>query len=255
MKTEDSTPTTQRSRPARSLTRQVIDMIEQGIRMGRWSPGARIASERDLSRETGASRSTIRSAIGQLAAQGRLEVRAARGAFVTAQRAHQWADPPFWPGLLNDPAISQADVLEFRQMLETTTARLAATRADAAGIATLTHIVAGMATSLAAGDGAACAELDAQFHQTVAEIAGNAMFARLQHGVARTLGRHIALGHHHISHADPAAGQQLLTQHRHILSAIISGQPARADLAMQQHLDYVRHRLFEQAEDRHEAGF
>lgn len=69
-------------RTAAPLYRDVAAALERAIREGVWKPGEQIPPEPVLERRFGASRGTIRQAIGELVRQGWLHRQAGRGTFV-----------------------------------------------------------------------------------------------------------------------------------------------------------------------------
>lgn len=70
------------TRTAAPLYRDVAAALERAIREGVWKAGAQIPPEPELERRFGASRGTIRQAIGELVRQGWLLRQAGRGTFV-----------------------------------------------------------------------------------------------------------------------------------------------------------------------------
>jgi GntR family transcriptional regulator/MocR family aminotransferase len=58
-----------------TITRRICEEIKDGIRRGRYGPGARLPSTRTLAAEWGVSRTTVTAAYGQLIAEGYLETR------------------------------------------------------------------------------------------------------------------------------------------------------------------------------------
>lgn len=66
--------------------RQVADELRRGIRNGTYTPGQRLASERELGVTYGTSRVTIRQAIAELRAEGLIIAEHGRGLFVRRPR-------------------------------------------------------------------------------------------------------------------------------------------------------------------------
>ncbi|HZU16950.1 MAG TPA: GntR family transcriptional regulator, partial [Candidatus Dormibacteraeota bacterium] len=63
-----------RVRPAR-VSNEVVAQIREAIFSGRYQPGDRLPTERELSRQFGVSRVTVRDALRALEAAGLIEVR------------------------------------------------------------------------------------------------------------------------------------------------------------------------------------
>jgi GntR family transcriptional regulator len=71
------------------LHQQLRETLLRDIESGRYRPGDRILSERELCQEYGVSRTTVRQAINDLVHQGRLLRVPAKGTFVAPPKIHQ----------------------------------------------------------------------------------------------------------------------------------------------------------------------
>src|SRR6267154_5867591 len=76
------------------LYQQVAAAIELAIAEGRYQPGQRLASERDLAEEFGVSRPTVRRAVIALEMRGLLEARQGSGVYVRQPSAAAPAPAP-----------------------------------------------------------------------------------------------------------------------------------------------------------------
>ena len=74
----------------RRLYRQIADQIRALIGNGEVSPGARLPAERDLARQLGVSRPSLREALIALEVEGLLDVRVGSGIYVSrpGERSH-----------------------------------------------------------------------------------------------------------------------------------------------------------------------
>jgi DNA-binding FadR family transcriptional regulator len=97
---------------AREQIAQVQSTIERSIDQGRIKPGERIAAERELAEQFGASRSVVRAALTELRNAGKIVRRVGHGTIVQAAPMAQ-APEAF---ALKD--TSPAELLEFRIALE-----------------------------------------------------------------------------------------------------------------------------------------
>jgi GntR family transcriptional regulator, transcriptional repressor for pyruvate dehydrogenase complex len=220
-----------------NLTEQVMRHIETSLLDGSWVPGMRIPSERDLADRFSVSRPTVRAAVQRLVARGLLRSRPAAGVYVTDRLQAGWMSP--WRQLLADHPELRSDVLEFRRMLEGTTAYLAALRASESDLDRLGTIFGRLCEAHASNDAATEAKLDAEFHEAIAGASQNAMFRHLQGSVMKILREHITLGNIGISSQRSAASAQLFDQHRRIWDAIRLQQPEMARDAMLAHIEFV----------------
>src|SRR3989441_13014817 len=66
----------------RRLYRQIADQIRTLIRSGEFSAGSRLPPERDLARQLGVSRPSVREALIALEVEGMVEVRIGSGIYV-----------------------------------------------------------------------------------------------------------------------------------------------------------------------------
>ena len=73
----------QRIEPRR-LYRQIADQIRGLIRSGEFAAGARLPPERDLAKQLGVSRPSVREALIALEVEGLVEVRIGSGIYVLA---------------------------------------------------------------------------------------------------------------------------------------------------------------------------
>jgi GntR family transcriptional regulator, transcriptional repressor for pyruvate dehydrogenase complex len=109
--------------PRQKLTETVAQQLLEAIRG--LEPGTRVPSERELTRELGVGRSTVREVLNGLALLGVVEIRHGQGVFVTAAPE---ADTE--PGTL-ETALERGVTKEFieaRLLIEVEVARLAALR-------------------------------------------------------------------------------------------------------------------------------
>src|SRR5207244_11594286 len=72
----------------RRLYRQIADQIRTLIRSGEFSAGSRLPPERDLARQLGVSRPSVREALIALEVEGLVEVRIGSGNYV--QNPSRW---------------------------------------------------------------------------------------------------------------------------------------------------------------------
>lgn len=224
-----------------SLTEQVMRQIETRLLDGTWTPGMRIPSERDLAELFSVSRPTVRAAVQRLGARGLLKSRPATGVYVTDRLQAGWISP--WRQLISDHPELRVDVLEFRRMLECTTAYFAALRASDADLERLDAVFAQLADAHQRHDTPAEARLDAEFHNTIASASQNAMFRHLQDSVMTILREHITLSNLGIASQRAAASGQLFDQHRRIWEAIRARQPDTARAVMREHIAFVWEQL------------
>jgi len=151
--------------------------------------GDRLAAERELALELGVSRPSLREAIKQLVSRGLLLSRHGGGTFVTDRLTTSFNDP--WQQLLAQHPFLHDDVLEFRHLLEASTASLAAQRATDSDLERLEQAYLRLDAAYAGSDRSAQVAADVAFHLTIAESAHNAVFAHLLASILRLLHEHV----------------------------------------------------------------
>jgi len=215
----------------------VASMLESRILEGSLRPGDRLHSERALSSELGVSRPSLRAAIQQLAARGMVSTRHGGGTYVTDRLDAHFVDP--WQQMLSGHPMLQQDLLEFRQMLESQAAGLAAERATAADLERLDRAHAALECAYASDDLATCIGHDVAFHQAISEAAHNVLIGHLSASLMRVIHGHVSSNLEHL-HARPQQWDQLKAQHRAIWLAIHEHKPDDASRAARAHIDFVR---------------
>jgi GntR family transcriptional repressor for pyruvate dehydrogenase complex len=200
-------------------------------------PGDRIGTEKDLAREFGVSRPTLREAVRLLAGTHLIRVRQGRtgGIFVasTLNDSIGHSMSASIAVMLASESVTLCQLLEARMLMEVPLAGLAAAKADEAAIAELEDAIAEAEGKNPAHDDFRLA--DARFHQIIAETAGNDLlvaFTRwslevLQPSLVKRIGSALV-------------AEDILEQHAAILRAIRRGQPAAARRAMERHLVHAQ---------------
>lgn len=137
--------------------RVLRDQITDGTR----APGSRLV-EREIAAELGVSRLPVRDALRGLVGEGLVTPR-----------------PRTWAVVREFSPTDVSDLNEVRSALETLGFRLAAQRRTRAGLAKLRARLDEELSAAARGDGAAARRAAAAFHETVTELADNALLNEL----------------------------------------------------------------------------
>jgi len=230
--------------PVARLADAVASTLEKRILEGSLKPGDRLPSERELAVELGVSRPSLREAIQKLAAKGLLQTRHGGGTIVTDRLEAHFAEP--WQQMLEGHPMLQRDLLEFRQMLESQAAALAAERATDVDIASLDAAHATLEARYEADLMEACIDADVAFHQAVAEASHNVMIGQLTASLMRVIHGHVSRNLEHL-HARPARWAELRAQHRAIWLAIRERRAEDAAAAARGHIEFVRQSMDDNA--------
>jgi DNA-binding GntR family transcriptional regulator len=204
-----------RSRPiARaSLAQQVADRLRQEIHDAALAPGGRL-DEQELATRLGVSRTPVREALRQLAAQGLVEVRSGRGCSVACLTIQD-----------------QQDIFPIMARLEGWVAHQVAARADAAALAGLEALHERLELLAAAGDTSRYWDTNYDFHVAMQAIAGNRWLQEILGGLRGklNLARHRSLKLPGRIHAS-------LGEHRALMRALRRRRPEEAEAVMRDHL-------------------
>lgn len=222
------------------LFEQAADQIRELIAQGSLTPGERLPTEPELSRQLNVSRASVREALRVLEAEGWIEVKRGLGTFisthpVSGRNANELAH---W---LEQREETLEQVLQVRESIEGLTASLAAVRAPEDRIDELRSIVEAQRRQIdqASRNDEECfeelARLDAAFHLAIGDLSGN--------DIANEI----------ISHIIPVFNEsngavlylcnrarRMEAEHRAILEAIEAHNPSAAENAMRDHLTRVR---------------
>lgn len=215
------------ARPQHEL---LAEALQRAIALGQLSPGEQLPTERAMADKLGLGRMTVGRAVRALADGGFVVIRRGRsgGTFVNegprteskVQRAR--AARQFGEDVQHN--------YEFRLAIEPAVARLAAERASASQRRQIAELAALEPDSLAKYRAA-----DTQFHLTVADACGNALFA---HAVREARAQFFAWADTlwMLSGELTPDTDMFGRQHRGIGEAIIAGDGALAEALMRDHL-------------------
>ncbi|WP_016905903.1 GntR family transcriptional regulator [Streptomyces xiaopingdaonensis] len=190
--------------------------IRARLSAGEMAPGQRLV-EQELSETFGTTRSAVREALQDLAAEGLVELIPRRGARVRVISVEE-----------------AVQITECRAALESLCARRAAASAGDADRAELRAIGEQMSRAVADGDLDAYSALNRRLHDTVARASGQevatSLLDRLNGQTVRFQFR-LALR--------PGRPAQSLPQHLAIIEAVVTGDGAAAEAAARAHVDSV----------------
>jgi GntR family transcriptional repressor for pyruvate dehydrogenase complex len=216
-------------KPVRSgqTTEQVVARVYELIKEQDLKPGERLPPERELSKQLGISRPSLRAGLSSLISMGVLQSRQGSGTYIV--------DGP--PALDSEPlrllaqlhGFSFDHMFETRSVLETAAASLAAERATGDQLATMAEEIAEMFASLS--DPQQFLVHDVAFHRAVAAASGNPTLATLVEMVSAVLyerRRDTIERAHDFNEA--------LELHRRVYRAIRAHKPEDAREAMREHI-------------------
>jgi DNA-binding FadR family transcriptional regulator len=218
----------------RSRADEVREQLQAAVERGKFKPGDRLPSERELSDVFGVSRVSVRDAVRSLEALGMIEVRQGSGSFVAQPRTDGFVAPfGRWIALHRDEVL---ELLAVRSALDQLAAQRAAEHAGRDDIQTLevAHQAFVREAANASAPLAELSELDIAFHEAVARASQSVLILRLIVDLNRQLeeSRRAAL-------VSPERRSTSTAQHADILRAIKLGDAEGARDAVTAHVDAV----------------
>jgi len=220
----------------RRLYRQIAEQIRSLIRSGEFPAGSKLPPERDLARELGVSRPSVREALIALEVEGLVEVRIGSGIYVLSTTGKADDDGRS----ASEAEAGPFELLRARYVIEGETAALAAKSAKKAQVTAIEDALAAMEKDFDTDRMPLSG--DRLFHLRIAEATGNgalvAVIKMLWEERAGPL--HKQLEHHYDS---PLLWTAAIAEHRAIVKAIAAHDAAAARTAMQRHLNHAYKRF------------
>ncbi|QHI98323.1 FCD domain-containing protein [Xylophilus rhododendri] len=220
-----------------SLPERLVDAIAADIAAGRYPVGAKLPAEPALCEHYGVSRTVLREAMARMKSDGLIDTQQGRGSFVLAPSVRT----PFRfeaPSAQSTQSI--LELAELRLGVEGMAAALAATRRTPEQLARLKHCLDDMARALA--EGSSGSEADLEFHRTIADATGNGHYRLFMDYLRRFYAVAIDVARSRSAEAD-GLSQQAQAEHRAVYQAIVDGDAAAAEQAIQRHIRAAAARL------------
>ena len=191
----------------------VFKTLRQAILTGELKPGERLM-EIHLANKLGVSRTPIREAIRQLELEGLVIMIPRKGAMVASITEK-----------------SMTDVLEVRLALDKLAVQLACDRITREQKVELREKLEAFEKAIKTNDVIRIAKADVDFHDVIFEASGNARLGQMVNNLAEQMYRY---RFEYIK--DTSGHSKLVTEHKAIYDAIITGDIDRADCAITEHI-------------------
>ena len=196
-----------------NLNEQVYDELRGQLLTREHRPGAKL-SLHALATELGVSRSPVHHALTRLVAEGLLTVRPRRGYYVTPITAK-----------------ALAEGYEVRLALELLAAELTAGRLESPDLHAFESLLEGTAAAISheqwdSANGA--------FHEYQIDLAGNALLSKVYRELSVNLLMQVIRAGHVEGHAN------LVTEHRRIVEAFVTGDRVAVERAIRAHIETGR---------------
>lgn len=161
-----------------NIGQEVFCQMKQMILDGEWGPGDKLPSEGELADRFGVSRITVRQALQKLGFMGLVETRLGSGSYVREADAGSTMQNLIPTAYLS---ASLEQVMDFREIVETGCAKLAASVATEADVEGLEEIHRRLLAARESGDAREFARQDAEFHFEIGNITRNALVIQTNH--------------------------------------------------------------------------
>jgi DNA-binding FadR family transcriptional regulator len=216
----------------RRLYVQIADQIRAMIGNGEVAPGERLPAERDLARQLGVSRPSLREALIALEVEGLLDVRVGSGIYVSLP-----GERPRGADL--DDASGPFEVIRARRMIEGECAALAAKHGSPAQLRAIRKAHADMQKEAKRHHNPL--DADRAFHVRIAQATGNSALELVVQTLwdqrVGPLYRALELKLEY-----PAMAAETTREHAAVLRAILDRDASGARAAMRQHMDMTKRR-------------
>ena len=214
----------------KSLAEIIAGKLAANILDGQSPAGTQLAPERDLVKEFGVSRPSLREALNSLVATGFLEVVQGNRTVVRSLVSGKIFEP--LDNLLKEDSNAVFELIEVRKAIETWNAYLAAKRASREDISHLEEIIESMKKSLEKG-GPFPEKEDADFHMAITLATHNKIQTHVMHTLHDILKESIEKYYHKLDE------EVLFEQHLGIVEALKEKNSELARTRISQHLEYV----------------
>jgi GntR family transcriptional regulator, transcriptional repressor for pyruvate dehydrogenase complex len=216
-----STTSKTREKADGRVTARLIARIKGLIADGSISPGSKFPPEREMAKEFGVNRASVRQALKVLEIMGVLNQRVGDGTYLSETAEFLLNEPLDFLVLLDD--LSHHELFETRLIVEPELTARAAERATAEDLATLRNAILAMERSRTTRERL---EADMAFHDAICRASGNRICQLLFRSIHRTLFASMK------QLSDRVALDQPLMFHRRIYAAIRDrdGEIARREM-------------------------
>lgn len=214
---------------------EIVGQLRAAILTGRFKPGERLPTERELTEQFRVSRVVVREAVRELEITGLVKILQGPtgGAYVTDLSMDHLGNA--FLDLFLYTKVSVAELIQARLLIECEIARLAAARADAESVRRLKDILA--AEQIASSSHTEFVSNRLRFHYLLAEMSGNRLLQAMASSLFRLTGEVIL-------EVKPVKKVIHRTEeHSGILCAIAGHDAEAAALAMTEHLQHMGKRL------------
>jgi DNA-binding FadR family transcriptional regulator len=221
------------------LYRQIAEQLRTLISAGEWAVGARLPAERDLARQLGVSRPSVREALIAMEVEGWVEVRTGSGVYVL-DRSKAPSHGNGRAAEISPDEWGPLELIRARRVVEGEVAAMAATQAKRKHIDAMDKALASM--KLDADRGVLPLEGDRAFHTAIVESCGNVVLIEtIQRFWDSRRGPLFERLGGHFETVD--SWRSAISEHQAIFDAVRNRDPDAARVAMHAHMDQSHKRF------------
>lgn len=222
------------------LYRQIAEQLRTLISAGEWAVGARLPAERDLARQLGVSRPSVREALIAMEVEGWVEVRTGSGVYVLDRNKPPSHDGNGLAEQISPDEWGPLELIRARRVVEGEVAAMAATQAKRKHIDAMDKAIASM--KLDADHGVLPLEGDRAFHTAIVESCGNVVLIEtIQRFWDSRRGPLFERLGGHFETVD--SWRSAIAEHQAILDAVRNHDADAARAAMHEHMDQSHKRF------------
>jgi GntR family transcriptional repressor for pyruvate dehydrogenase complex len=215
-----------------TVTEEALERVKAYILSGKLKEGDQLPTEIQLSEMLGISRNTVREVFITLQAQGFIEIRRGKGAFIADRSSFYQKVFIDW-FRTNNVKIQQ--LLEVRTVLEPATTQFAAQNITDEEISELEEIHRQFSRAIRAGDTSESVANDERFHLKIFEASRNEMLVFLYTNIMPSLHEYRVK-----VFSPPAKPLIAIPAHENILEALRARDSSRAFQAMLSHIEETK---------------
>ncbi len=217
-------------RPKR-ITEEIVQQIKDLIAQGKVTAGDKLPAEREMARQLGVSRPTLREALQILEHAGMLSIHQGDGTYVRDVGEQSLGDP--LRAIIRDSEERIVELAEFRTAIETWAAASAAERIQEADLEELRRIVGLMREGIEKRT--PIHHLDAEFHLVLARATRNGIYYHVANTIFYLFAEVTKLSHEQI-YTTEKDQWDLFHEHEGIYEALREGDGQKAAAMMNLHL-------------------
>jgi DNA-binding FadR family transcriptional regulator len=213
----------------------IVNQLKAAILSGRFKPGERMPTERELTEQFQVSRVVVREAIRELEIKGFVKILQgpSGGAYVTDLSFDQINNA--FLDLFHSNKLSVAELIQNRILVECEIARLASAQAQPEFAAPLQEALNAEGSGGLPHSGLIATRL--MVHHLLAEMSGNRVLQAIASSLFRLTGEVIL----EVKPVQDVIHRQ--EEHAEIVRAVLARDPKAAAAAMQRHLESMGHKL------------